>query len=108
MLLFSLILNCCRSFCHVFLLQYVFLHKNIQKLVFCMLVVFAVYGSVFYLFFESGPFCCQNLESNNDLQDRDLSDNIRRAFNEANKLSAKAATVVSNYAQVAQQAALRP
>lgn len=35
--------------------------------------------------------------------DRDLSDNIRRAFNEANKLSAKAATVVSNYAQVAQQ-----
>jgi len=35
--------------------------------------------------------------------DRDLSDNIRRAFNEANKLSSKAATVVSNYAQVAQQ-----
>ncbi|CAE7561591.1 Chek2 [Symbiodinium microadriaticum] len=35
--------------------------------------------------------------------DRDLSDNIRRAFNEANQLSQTAAAAVSNYAQVAQQ-----
>jgi len=35
--------------------------------------------------------------------DRDLADNIRRAFNEASQLSQTAAAAVSNYAQVAQQ-----